>query len=216
MTLRALIDFCRTLRPGVPHKDDTFLVWINELESEIATQVMLLDISNAVRHTEYTEELLADDAHTKLYWTYLCAMIDLANGEYSRYQNDVEVFNGLMSDYRIWYADNYDPANGRAEAAGYYISAYALAVKHGYEGTEEEWVAYISANADRSEAAREGALAAQTAAEAAKEAAESARDGAKEAETGAVTAKTAAEAAHTGAQAAKSAAEAAHAGAVGA
>ena len=31
-------------------------------------------------------------------------------------------------------------SNGRGDWHGYYISAYGLAVKHGFSGTEEEWL----------------------------------------------------------------------------
>lgn len=69
----------------------------------------------------------------------------------------------------------------------YYISAYGIAVKHGYTGTEQQWIDEMWANARASAAAaaesaedaataKGGAEAAQTAAEAAQGAAETARD----------------------------------------
>lgn len=99
-------------------------------------------------------------------------------------------------------------------------SAYAIAVKHGYEGTEAEWVA-------AQEKARVDSQEAATAAQAAQEAAEAARKQAQTAKTGAETAQAAAAqqaqtatgAAHTATQAvqaaktAKEAAEQAQTGA---
>ena len=29
------------------------------------------------------------------------------------------------------------------------VTAYAIAVEHGYTGTEEEWVAYVQSNGDQ-------------------------------------------------------------------
>lgn len=237
MTLRELIDFVKTLRPGAPFSDSIFITWINELEAEIQSNVFLLDISSMVFHKAAEEAVLADDAHTKVYWMYLCAMIDLANGEYSRYQDDVTIYNGLMSDYRIWYSERYDPANGRAEISGYYISAYSLAVKHGFTGSEEDWLRYISANAETALEAQKGAEAAQkkaetaqkgsedaagaallykNSAEAAKEASETARRGAEAARTGAETAHVASEGAREGAENALALAGEARTGAEGA
>lgn len=107
-------------------------------------------------------------------------------------------------------------------------SAYAIAVKHGYKGTEAEWVeAQEKARVD-SEAAAKAAQTAQEAAEAAREQAQTAKTGAETAQgaaaqaaqaaTGAAstatqaaqaaqTAKGAAEQAQTGAQNAKTGAE---------
>ena len=113
-------------------------------------------------------------------------------------------------------------------------SAYAIAVKHGYRGTEAEWVAAQEKARVDSEAAAKAAQTAQEAAEAAREQAQTAKTGAETAQgaagqaaqtaTGAAsaatqaaqaaqTAKKAAEQAQTGAQEARTGAEAAQNGA---
>lgn len=107
-------------------------------------------------------------------------------------------------------------------------SAYAIAVKHGYKGTEAEWVAAQEKARVDSEAAAKAAQAAQEAAEAAREQAQTAKTGAETAQTAAAqaaqtatgaesaatqaaqaaqTAKEAAEQAKTGAQKARTGAE---------
>jgi hypothetical protein len=85
-------------------------------------------------------ETLISAPHHKIYYTYLMAMIDFANGEYGKYQNTMAIFNSFFQNFAAWYRDTYHPADGEAEALGYYLSAYAIAVKHGYEGTEEAWL----------------------------------------------------------------------------
>lgn len=55
------------------------------------------------------------------------------------------------------------------------LSAYEIAVKHGYTGTEEEWLASLHANAEPAEEAAERAEAAKEVAEAARDAALDAR-----------------------------------------
>ncbi len=89
-------------------------------------------------------EMLVKPPHDKLYCAYLCAMIDFANGEYGRYHNSMELFNTYFSEYQRWYARTYDPAGGEAVQRGYYLSAYAIAVKYGYKGSEEEWARALS------------------------------------------------------------------------
>ncbi len=85
-------------------------------------------------------------------------------------------------------------------------SAYEIAVEHGFEGTEEEWLSYVQANADR-------AVSASTAALEAKEAAQYASD---EAQGHAESASTSAGVAHSEAEAAAESAARAEAAAVSA
>lgn len=206
MTVKQAVDMAKALRPLVPFPDDIFLLWINEIEAEIHTEIFLLSVSDFAAHTADTEQVYADPTHNKIYWLYLLCMIDLANGEMTRYQSDVEVYNGFMGEYKRWYAMEYHPADGRAEAQGYYISAYALAVKHGYSGSEEEWINYIQANGQAAlEAAERAEISAQTATEAAAEAsgyAESVAQYAEAAEAAAEDALGAAESAAVSATAA--------------
>ena len=49
-------------------------------------------------------ELLAEAPFQKLYYTYLMAMIDLTNGDYSKYQNVMTLFNSYLVCYTRWKA----------------------------------------------------------------------------------------------------------------
>ena len=94
----------------------------------------------AVSYTEYEKELLVPKPHDKLYLSYLLAMIDLANAETRNYANSITVFNEDYQEYSGYYGLNVNPADGRAEFKGYYISAYSIARKNGFTGTEQEWL----------------------------------------------------------------------------
>lgn len=94
----------------------------------------------AVSYTEYEKELLVPKPHDKLYLSYLLAMIDLANAETRNYANSITVFNEDYQEYSGYYGLNVNPADGRAEFKGYYISAYSIARKNGFAGTEQEWL----------------------------------------------------------------------------
>lgn len=85
-------------------------------------------------------ELLVPPPHDKIYWVYLSALIDFANGEYNKYENTMQMFNAYFGEYLRWYATKYHPSAHKAEKDGYYISAYSIAVKHGFSGTEEDWL----------------------------------------------------------------------------
>ena len=72
------------------------------------------------------------------------------------------------------------------------LSAYEVAVKEGYTGTEAEWVAYLSTNADQAIAAANAAKASQDAADASATAAASSEDAAAASASAASASDTAA------------------------
>ena len=142
MTIRNVIDSVNGIKPHA-FNDNTLTMWINEAEGMVQTDVMLINTLDVIKYT-YDEnadtDLLVKPPYDKIYVYYVAAMIDFANNEYQKYQNTLQLFNKFFSDYTRWYSLNINPANGRADIAGYYLSAYALAVKHGYEGNESDWL----------------------------------------------------------------------------
>lgn len=120
--------------------------WINEVEGLVQTDIMLLAPDDCISY-EYSKdgqrELLVAFPHDKLYPTYLEALIDYHNEEYDRYNNTMERFNLQYAEYAAWYAAHIHPADRGAVWKGYYLSAYSIAVKHGYSGTEEQWLASL-------------------------------------------------------------------------
>lgn len=138
-------------------------VWLNEVEGAVQSQVMLLAPSEAVVYAydpedaETDAELLVGAPYNKLYYAYLTAMIDFANGEYSNYSNTLTLFNTFWNEYAAWYSLNIHPADGRAVYEGYYLSAYGIAVRHGYTGSEDEWLADLKGeNGPKGDAGEDG------------------------------------------------------------
>lgn len=122
--------------------------WVNEVEGLVQTEILLLDPTQFVIYPSllpvgYDPELLAKFPYDKIYWAYLCAMVDFCNGEYNRYNNSINLFNTWFGEYSKWFADRYRPADGRMIVRGYYLTAYGLALAHGYHGTEEQWLASL-------------------------------------------------------------------------
>ena len=117
--------------------------WVNEVEGIVQTDIMLLSAVDVIEY-DYEEdsdtELLVPAPWHKLYRSYLEAMIDYHNAEYNLYATTLERANEDLDEYRKWYFLYVHPVDHRALEEGYYLSAYAIAVKHGYTGTEEEWL----------------------------------------------------------------------------
>jgi len=80
--------------------DDTFTIG---LTADVGTATITFDGTETI--------LLVPVPHDKLYRSYLCAMIDYANGEYDKYNNAMAMFNRELSEFTNWYARTYDPAN---------------------------------------------------------------------------------------------------------
>ncbi len=123
--------------------DDTKVQWLNEVEGYIQTEVMMLALADVVQYDPEAHmhtDLLVKPPHDKLYALYLCAMIDFANGEYDKYANTMQLYNEFLGEYIGWYTLHFRPADGGCVREGYYLSAYAIAVQHGFDGTEDEWL----------------------------------------------------------------------------
>lgn len=110
MTISQLIAYADAVKPNA-FDAATKIIWINEVEGMAQTDVMLIAADDIVTHTDVDDELLVPAPHDKLYRSYLCAMIDFANGEYDKYNNAMTLFNRQYSEYTEWYIRTYDPAN---------------------------------------------------------------------------------------------------------
>ena len=121
------------------------VAWIAELEALIALEVMKLDVSELEQfqydpETDLETQPLVRFPHDNIYHYWLCAKIDAENGEYDRYQNTMQLYNGAYLAYRTWFSSVYDVYSGDPREHGWYLSAYALAVSRGFEGTLDEWL----------------------------------------------------------------------------
>ena len=104
MTLTQLIAYADTVKPNA-FDTATKTIWINEIEGMVQTDIMLIASEDVTLYDEgdIEETLLVPPPHDKLYRSYLCAMIDYANGEYDRYNNAMLLFNAQYAEYAEWY-----------------------------------------------------------------------------------------------------------------
>lgn len=151
MKISELMAFVDAVKPNA-FPTSAKVAWLNEVEGMVWTEVMLLSPLEFKPYIydestgEGDSDLLVAPPHSKLYNVYLSAMIDFYNGEYDKYQNGITLFNAHYNEFMSWYALHYRPADGNYRYMGEYISAYGIAVKHGFEGTEEEWLNSLKAS----------------------------------------------------------------------
>lgn len=160
MKLRELFDFVDGVKPNA-FEDDAKLRWINELEGKIQSLIYHTPTEEIIAYklpVNENKELLVPAPYDKVYWMWLCAMIDFANGEYDKYQNAMVMANDAYSEYAKWYMRNFHedytaPGGGGSSGGGSAgkdgkdgkdgLSAYEIAVVNGYAGTEVEWLASL-------------------------------------------------------------------------
>lgn len=147
MTIGKVIRLADALKPNAVDTEMKYQ-FISEVEGLVQTEVMMLSSADIVTYDHERDgentELLVKPPHDKLYIAYLAAMLDYSNGEYNKYANTIEQFNAYYREYHRWYFSRIHPADGQAINEGYYLSAYAIAVRHGYTGTEAEWIASLN------------------------------------------------------------------------
>lgn len=152
MKLQQLIDYIDNV---VPNVFDTAakVEMINQIEAEIQQDVYLIATDDIVQYdaeTDLQKELYLNPPFLDVYKNYMKAMLYREMGEYERYENEGAFFNESMLNLRRYVAEHVAPANGRALLDEYYLSAYAIACKHGYTGTEEAWLASLHGEAGES------------------------------------------------------------------
>ena len=133
MTLKQAIAICDELRPGNRFSNELKTRWINELVGRIHTQVWLESMTTW-QYFVYEYEEGADTGpildipipYDRMFWVYLCAMVDFANGDYEKYENTYAMFNDVLRDYTILYINTHQPGllmPKLKEAEGYEYNA---------------------------------------------------------------------------------------------
>lgn len=116
-TIQNVIDFVDEIKPNA-FSNEVKTRWLNECEGLVQTEVFLFAPKEILvyRYEQHKNTpLLVDPPHDKLYWTYLAAMVDFANGEYNKYQNSMQMFNSFFGEFMRWFATNYRPAEAHRE-----------------------------------------------------------------------------------------------------
>ena len=140
MTTKRLAELLRELTP-TEFTDSVILMWISNCENTILTDVLLASPEDCVELTELNDaKMLVPHPWDKLYLPYMQAQVAHANGEYDHYANYLALYNAYLEEYIRHILETVRPAGGEAVTHGYYLSAYAIAVEHGYKGTVEQWL----------------------------------------------------------------------------
>lgn len=140
-TLKEVIEFVDGLYPNACSNEQK-AQWVNEVESYIQREICGMSESTVLVRIPYEDheddELFLSPMHDKIYRDYLIAMIHFANQELPAYNNAISVYNKGLTEFAKWYARNY--THGIPSAVVCYLTAFDIAVNHGFAGSESEWL----------------------------------------------------------------------------
>lgn len=125
-----------------PFSTGVKLRWLNQVEAEIQMDVLLLAAEGVTQYTEEDmgAELIVPPPYDNLYAEWLFWRICLAQQEAELANNYAVTYDRSYNAYVRFVCSTINPKDGMAEAVRYYLTAYQLAVKHGFVGTEPEWI----------------------------------------------------------------------------
>ena len=165
MTIERVIQLAGMIERGNVLPEELAMEFLSEFDGMIQSDIMLHAPEEVVHYDSAQQELLLRPPHDGLYVSFLVAMIRQCQGEFEGYNNAQEIVEEKLKTFRRWYISHYRPADTGSRdytggtsggAFGFaYLSAYGLAVKHGYQGSEEEWLESLKGEeGDPGEAAR--------------------------------------------------------------
>jgi hypothetical protein len=115
MTLIEAINTTNNLKPNTYTHTDK-VKWLSTLDGIIKTEIInthegaeQVTFKGYDEDADLTTELLVPAPYDSIYLRWLEAQIDYANGEYTRYNNDLQAFNDAYSAFERYYNRNHMP-----------------------------------------------------------------------------------------------------------
>ena len=161
MLISEAITYCEYMT-GQVVASEQLVRWLSELDGRLAFEFYRTGEWAPYDPTDDTgAELLVPFPWDGLYVHHLAAKTYFSNGEYDRYENERVMSEQTLADFRSFMQRTQAALCGcgfptdknggtyvtvipeQASSLWFWIDAYSLAVKHGFSGTEEEWLASL-------------------------------------------------------------------------
>lgn len=114
MTVLEAVAFADGVKPNAFTQEQK-VRWLSELEGKLEREILHRAAGALEPYPlpgEGDRELLAPFPYDKVYWMWLCAMVDFANGEYDKYANSMAMANDAYEGYATWYRRGHPPEGG--------------------------------------------------------------------------------------------------------
>lgn len=121
MTVKDILDYVDEIKQN-SFSRKTKLIWLNELEYRVQTDVMLLAAESITYiPDDDTYTLLVPAPWSEIYYDYILMKLSEHLEESSEQNNRAATFDKAFTRFMRWWADTYRPANGNALFKGYYL-----------------------------------------------------------------------------------------------
>ena len=121
MTVKDILDYVDEIKQN-SFSRKIKLIWLNELEYRVQTDVMLLAAESITYiPDDDTYTLLVPAPWSEIYYDYLLMKLSEHLEESSEQNNRAATFDKAFTRFMRWWADTYRPANGNALFKGYYL-----------------------------------------------------------------------------------------------
>lgn len=120
VTIREAIGRADELRPNTL-SPQTKMLWLRQLDAVLRRSVVVLHEPDSAEEADglpapgadlaadCEAELLAGEPDTALYLYWLMAQADLAEGEITRYANNMQLYNAALADFTAHYKASHRP-----------------------------------------------------------------------------------------------------------
>ena len=115
MTIREAISRTDAVKPNA-YGETAKIIWLSELDGMIKAEI--IDTHQGGENVSFigydinvdtTKELLVPSPYDVLYLSYLEMKIDFSNGEYSKYNNSMMMYNAAYSAFENYYNREHMP-----------------------------------------------------------------------------------------------------------
>lgn len=111
MTINDVITEVDNQKPN-QYTDEEKIRWISVVEKQMVDTIFNTHEGEEITFTGYSigdigAELLVEDAYADVYKYYLYSMIDAMNGELSRYQGSMALYNSALKTFGDYYNRNH-------------------------------------------------------------------------------------------------------------
>ncbi len=113
MIIKEVIEKADKLRPNSFTADEK-TDWLKDFENRIYNEIYsthkcdipFTDVAGVREETE----LFVTSPYDEMYVLYLCSMVDFANAEYDRYNNDMTMLESVYGDYERYFNNTHKSA----------------------------------------------------------------------------------------------------------
>ena len=144
MTVREIITQAKNLlSDGI--EQSVLLTWFNEIELMVQMQLYGASRADAVQYTEQTMDAqpIVQGHYERVYSYWLLAKGHARLKNESGYDRYRKLYISEYAAYRKWMIRTHGVSDLKTDHNGVYMTAYGIAQKYGFAGTEAEWLASL-------------------------------------------------------------------------